>query len=142
MAFPTDATAPQPRSLAAKSCSATRRDGQPCQAIARYGSDLCFWHDPAAREEMREVARKAAHASHARRTVCIGAGKVRLDDPDEIRRLLAVAVNALRKGEMQPPTAHALCRLLKTSLEVIEVADLSRRLAKLEESAGGGKGRL
>jgi hypothetical protein len=119
------------RVLDAKFCKATRADGQPCQAIARYGSDLCFWHDPAAREEMLETSRKGAAGARQRRVV-IGAGKVRLKDADEIRRLLATAVNGLKTGDMAPATANALCRLLKTSLEVIQFADLSRRLAALE----------
>ena len=134
----TGSKAPTERVLDAKFCVATRADGQPCKAIARFGSDLCFWHDPAAREEMLECARKGAAAARQRRVV-IGAGRVRLKDAEEIRRLLAVAVNGLRTGDMAPVAANALCRLLKTSLEVIQFAELSRRLAKLEEAAGKAK---
>lgn len=44
-------------STGSRVCSATRRDGQPCRAVATH-SGLCIAHDPSLAEKRQEARRR------------------------------------------------------------------------------------
>ena len=123
--------------LAARACKATKADGTPCRQLAMIDSDVCFWHSD--REKVCAAGRKGAHNSHERKRVVVGQGRVKLQNPEQVRALLASVVNGLRTGEMQPQVANALVKALQTSLSVIQLADLDRRLKSLEAAGKGAK---
>ena len=137
MAVPTDISAPPASPIAVIACAAVKADGSPCRMLALAGSPFCFWHGD--RELVAAAGRKGSRVSHEHHKVVVGPGRIRLADADEIRKLLASAVNGLRRGEIAPTTANSLCRLLSTGLQLIQVADLARRLKRLEEAAGSTK---
>ena len=54
-------------------CQATAASGKTCSATPRPGRSYCLWHDPAAAEERRELARRGgagrSNAARARKAL-------------------------------------------------------------------------
>jgi hypothetical protein len=138
MSVPTDIPAPPASSIPVIACAAVKADGSPCRMLALAGSPFCFWHGD--RELVAAAGRKGSRVSHEHHKVVVGPGRIRLADADEIRKLLASAVNGLRRGELLATDANALCRLLSTGLKVVQLVELEKRIAALEGNAGSTKG--
>ena len=119
-------------------CVATKANGEQCRNLAQDASGRCFWHG--IRERVAAAGRKGATSSHRHRTVLVDASSQEpLSDPAQIRRLLAGTFAAVQRGTITPAVANSLCRLLQTSMQLISLADVHRRLQALEEAGGEPK---
>jgi hypothetical protein len=58
---------------------------------------------------------------------------IRLNKPDDIRRLIARTINELKNDEMTEGKAKAIGYLCRVLLDAIETTEIDARLQKLEE---------
>lgn len=113
-------------------CTATRKDGKPCQARATK-SGLCLAHDPGL-EEKRQEARRQGGLNKAR-VARLG----RLCPP----RLVAVydhleeALGQVHKGELDPRAATAMAALAGAMVRVLTSGEIEERLRRLEARTNG-----
>lgn len=112
-------------------CSYKKADGKKCKANAMHGVIYCFRHNG----EVKEQAIKAsAIGGHARRQNVRLGSSVRLDTPDDIKRLMEKAINSLWTGKMQASNpAGALGYMSKIFLEAHDKSELEKRLDLLEK---------
>ena len=62
-----------------------------------------------------------------------------MKDANDIRRLLSVTINGLRRYEMEPPRAKAIIYGCSVLLHVIEQGMLEERLKAIEEAVAQGR---
>jgi hypothetical protein len=118
-------------------CSATRADGQPCQARAVPDADLCFAHHPDYRTRHKAGQRKGGRAKStqaraARQWAAVG----REIEPSDLPAMLRAAIAAVWEGRLEPSQASAIATLAKTSVAITNEIELEERIAALEQAAG------
>ena len=75
-----------------RSCQHVKEGGARCMAPPMQGGDLCFWHDPEHQQEAAE-ARRLGGLRRRREGAVVGAYEVgQLDNVEDLRRLLQIAV--------------------------------------------------
>ena len=112
-----------------RTCSATRKDGRPCQAPV-FDSDAteCFAHAPGRASERAEARRRggAGRSSIARlerrRSVRLGTVLSRLES----------ALDGVESGKLTPAQGGAIAALSRALVAVYEISELEGRLATLE----------
>jgi len=114
-----------------RSCKAVTEDGQPCQAGVQAGSEFCFFHDPAKAKE-REAAQRAGGSLGKAKVLPPDTRDVPLSSTADAVRFLALTINQVRRGEIDPKVANAIGYLSATLLRALEQDDIERRLAELE----------
>ncbi|MCJ7511211.1 MAG: hypothetical protein MUP14_10070, partial [Dehalococcoidia bacterium] len=107
---------------------ATRRDGQPCRAIANR-SGFCMAHDPTLAEKRREAARQGGRnkARIAR------LGKLVPPRLMSVYETLEEALGQVHKGELTPQQATAMAALAGAMVRVLTSGEIEERLRRLEE---------
>ena len=120
--------------MATRRCKAQTKYGKRCKARAIKGSDYCFAHEPALAEQRAKWRREGGHASSKKAVLEETAA---LESPEEIKKLLARAIQAVQRGDMDPRTANALARLCSLQLKAIRQTEIVRRLDELEQITKG-----
>lgn len=96
-----------------------------------HRSTYCFRHNGAVKEQAMKASMNGGHAR--RQHVRLG-GPVRLQTPDDIKKLMGRAINSLWTGKMQAGNpAGALGYMAKIFLEAHEKSELEKRLELLEK---------
>jgi hypothetical protein len=115
--------------LPPKQCQATRKDGSPCRAPA-VADGLCFAHrgGEAAAAARSRGGRGRANAARAMRRM---AGGLR-----PIADALALALDEVHSGDLDPRRAVAMASLASALVRVTTAGELEERLAALEKRAG------
>ncbi len=124
-------------------CSAARADGQPCQARARPGRDLCTFHDPEL-AEARAAARKRGGAKTRERW------RRELTEVEKRRGPFGGVLTALLDtvAELRDPSlpVDQVSRLraaiygLSTAARLLEISELGQAVAELNERLAGIQG--
>ena len=117
----------------ANSCTATRRDGQPC-TVGAGAAGLCFFHDPA-------MAEARAHGRHVgginRRNMRRLKDAVPLDAmPAKLHEVLNHLMGALDEtydGQLEPQIARAMATLSGAIVRLYEIGELAVRVQALEQ---------
>lgn len=123
-------------------CSATRRDGQPCQAVATRDG-LCMAHSPALREKAKEARRAGGHNSARAKRL----GKLIPPRLVALYDTLELALGQVYRGEIDPRVATAMASLAGAMVKVLTSGELEQRVRLLEErqaqasTDGRGRGR-
>jgi len=126
----------------ARTCEAPKLDGTPCRSFARTGRPFCLSHDPEFREELLKASRRGGIASHQRQCVPTGEPEIELRTAEDIRKCISGAVDKLAKGTIDRAVANGIMYGCQIALRAIDVAELERRIAALEEARRPkGKGR-
>jgi hypothetical protein len=116
-------------------CKGVTRDGKPCSARPRPGTDLCPWHSPdlAARraEWSRRGGRNSSNKQRAQKALPAA------PTPDELQRTLGQALADVLSGALEPGRANAAAALGRTLLAIRESVEVEARLAALEQAAFG-----
>jgi hypothetical protein len=60
----------------------------------------------------------------------------KVTDPQSVSAALASVMTAVGKGRITPGEAESLARVLESQMRVVEVEDLARRVAELEQAGG------
>jgi hypothetical protein len=115
-------------------CIGTTKDGKPCAAKPRPGTQLCPWHSPdlAARRVEWSAKGGASKSNKAR------AKKALPDEPlstDELLAYLSVAFKAVLSGKLTPNIGNALGTLARTMAEIRKTTEIEARLDALEACA-------
>ena len=124
-------------SAVAFACSALRRDGLPCRAMAS-SDGLCFAHSPALKGKAEEARRRGgkgkARAARLGRLV-----PRRLQG---IYDLLEEALGEVHSGALTPTQGTAMAALAGAMVRVLTSGELEERVRRLEErgqaSTNGG----
>lgn len=114
-----------------KPCHGVKPDGSRCMAAALPGSDYCFFHDPSKADERRE-AQSLGGRQNRMRTLDATAPDVRVENCQDVVRLLSETINHVRKGQIDPRVANAVGYLANVLIRATEQGELERRLAELE----------
>ena len=120
-------------STARKMCQARTKSGTPCQATPQ-ANGWCFSHDPALRAERKAARAKGGRARHGRQLARGQHDPVTLGTPEDVRRLLEVAINDCLQLENSVSRARAVGTLALAALKVFEVGEHAERLAAIEEA--------
>jgi hypothetical protein len=113
-------------------CTAKRKSGEPCGAIAVEGGLCAFHRDP---ERAAELGRKSGQSR--RRMPSADESNYELKPPrtaKEVRDALGDAMSDLRAGRLDPKTANTLAYLAVVLLSSIDHSDIADRLAALESA--------
>jgi hypothetical protein len=117
----------------ARICRHVRPDGRPCQANAINGSSFCFFHDPA-KAEARQGARSAGGRKHRAATLAATVPDLPLKTVGDVSELLALTINHVRRGELDPRVGNCVGYLAGVLLKALEQGDIETRLSALEVS--------
>jgi hypothetical protein len=110
-------------------CTAARRDGEPCRAPCLPDSALCWSHDPRQAEAAREA--RAAGASKGARVKNLHARRRRLDTHGGLAQFITSLVYDVVEGRQEPDVARTAlygCSILRQLAE----HNLEKRLADVE----------
>jgi hypothetical protein len=119
--------------MTAPKCSATRRDGSPCNAYALSGSDYCYHHDPRLAARRRQARRKGGRARHGRQVGPVGAApNLPLATMSGVTDLLRHAINQALQLENSIARARTLGYLAGLLIKALDIASLEERVLLLE----------
>ena len=124
------ATAPARSGKTRLPCRARAKDGRPCRAAAR-ASGLCWRHDPALLQK-----RKAAERLGGRRRAYVKGESPVVLTIEDVRTGLCEVVGRLQAQDNTVAVARALIAAYGELRSTLEVGELERRLAALEELVG------
>jgi hypothetical protein len=113
-------------------CLYKRPDGMACRAKATARSEFCFFHDPELAADRREAQRAGGLRNKA--------VSLPSDTPDsdlknvgDVIVLLAMTINQVRRGQIDPRISNAVGYLSATLLKAFEIGDLERRISDVEK---------
>lgn len=112
-------------------CQAQSKSGYRCKAQAQSGSDFCFFHNPASRNE-RETAQRRGGQANARSLAAIPDADIDLSDPSRILTLVTRAANLVCCGRLDAKRAHALGHLADCALKAYALGTLKQRQDRIE----------
>lgn len=123
-----------------KRCKANRADGNPCQADAAEGQDLCTFHEPSAAERCAEGRREGGRQRSLRKaTLPEDTPGIQIRSAREVCSLLSDTINHVRTGRLDPRVANAVGYLASVMIRAFEVGELEERLAALEGTVRPGR---
>ena len=123
-----------------RQCQPTAKTGRQCRAMALQGRTLCFAHDPALADKRHAARVRGGHARHGRRIGTTNTGEpVTIGDLGDVVRLLEKTVNDVLILENSLSRANCIARLAQVLTGVFQVSELEQRIARLEQTAGGGR---
>jgi len=110
-------------------CSPLTKKGTPCPAPAT-ATGRCFFHENP--EKATELGRRGGLKNRHVRPHEQDVELPPLNTAEDVRSMLAKAAQDVRNRRIDPRVATSLGQLATTLLKAIEVADIEKRLAKLE----------
>ena len=121
-------------------CAALTKDGNPCSARPRPGSNRCPWHDERLSERRREWSARggAARSNQARARRQLPAGVL---TNEELRGLVGMTIKRVLTGTTEPAVGNSVAALARAYVAVTEAGAVERiedRLAELERLAARG----
>ena len=114
-----------------QTCSATRKDGGPCETQIVGDAPLCFGHDPA----MRERRLAASRTGGENRSTAKRLSKLLPARLVPVFALLEEALSATLAGTLDPRQATAAAARARAMATVLSAGEVEERLRKLEEGA-------
>ncbi|MFH0810593.1 MAG: hypothetical protein V2A77_09035 [Pseudomonadota bacterium] len=114
-------------------CEANTAKGQRCKAPALKDGPFCALH--ANPDRPRQMGSKGGQA--ARKKAVLPKADFTLKSPQDVAQMLESACNAMLRGELDRGLASCAGYLGQGIIKALEQGDLERRIAALEEGAGG-----
>jgi hypothetical protein len=112
-------------------CKTLTKAGKPCRAAATEGG-LCFFHaNPNKASELGRIEGRRNRQAALENVDELPT----LDSAMAVRNVNDRVITEIYSGKRSPGCATALASLLNLQLRAIEVTDLERRVAKLENAA-------
>jgi hypothetical protein len=116
-------------------CIAARNDGGACRAQALPGDRWCWCHHPDRQEQAAEArARGRAKVNTLR---ALKGRRVRLERTGQLARWLSDLIVDVLEGKTPPDIGRTCMYGASVLRQVVETAELERRLAALEQAAAG-----
>ncbi len=114
-------------------CTATKVNGQPCQAFALPGEAVCWSHLPGNQDAVKQAQRRGGeNRSAARRAAKQWAAAGRQIRPEELPHMLKACILRVASGQMEPAQASAIAGLAKASVALSHDLEIEARLTALE----------
>lgn len=113
-------------------CKTNKLDGQPCEARAVHGSDLCYFHAPEMRGRRQNSQRRGGSKKAPVRVMSNPPAEFDLSISSNVTKLLNYAVNRLVRGELDVNSAYAIVSLSDCANRVRNTSLLIQRLDELE----------
>src|ERR1035437_1676936 len=114
-----------------RTCRATKPDGTPCSATAQEGKNWCYFHDPEKAEERRAAQARGGQGNHSP-SLPIDMPEFTAETVSDMRPLYQDTINQVRRGEVSPNAATAICNLANGLMKTLEDRGLRQRLHDLE----------
>jgi hypothetical protein len=117
----------------ARQCKHRKADGSRCRAPALRGSNLCFFHDPAAKDQHQEATVAGGRErSQKAATLPAETPDLPLKSVADVIVALGLTINQVRTGTVACNIGNCLGQLLQVLLKAIEGSELEQRIAALE----------
>lgn len=110
-------------------CLGKTQYGQPCRSHVRFGSNFCFFLDPASRQR-REAQSKGGGKLSRLEAIPAPPCDFDLKEPGEIAHLLNLVANRLVNGQMEPKVAYAIGYVLSLALKLKDGRELDEQTAQ------------
>lgn len=116
-------------------CRMTTKEGKPCAARPKPGTDLCPWHSPEHVANRKEYQRRGGYgkSNKARLAKLLPTAEL---SAAEILGLLAGCYLEIIAGERDPSQGAPLSSMARTMLEVRRVAELEEQLNEMFRRLG------
>jgi hypothetical protein len=113
-------------------CTALTREGKPCSARPRPGSDRCPWHDEGLSEQRRTwSARGGSRRSNAARAKKeLPAGVL---TNDQLRGVLGLTIAKVLKGDVEPGVGSSVASLARAYVAVTEAGAVETLQSEVDE---------
>jgi hypothetical protein len=115
-----------------RTCRATKPDGTSCIAKTQERKNWCYFHDPELAEERRAAQARGGQGNRAP-SLPIDAPDFAPETVSDLRPLLVATINQVRRAEISPNAATAICNLANTLMKALDDRDLRQRLSDLEQ---------
>jgi hypothetical protein len=124
----------------AKKCELRKKGGERCNADAQIGKAVCVFHDPDKASDVRR-ARRAGGITRSRAAAVLPSDTPDhpLGDTKQVSDLLADSLNRLRRRQLDPRVANAMCWLASVLLRALDQR-IEERLTHLESVMTGNTG--
>ncbi len=120
-----------------RQCAFRLPSGEPCRAAPLRDGDFCLMHSPEHAQEVQE-ARRLGGLRRKREATLSGAYDFEgLETVSGIRRLVEVAVMDTLGMENSMARSRTLAYLAQVALRTLEVGELEKRIAVLEQAVHG-----
>ena len=120
--------------MARPKCTALKSDGTRCGAFAVNDSDQCFHHDPGSAAEAAEARRLGGQRRRREAAVAESYSLDRLRTPDDLFRLLDIAVSDTLAEPSSSKRTQNLLRIGKAFLDALRYRDDTARIPRLERA--------
>ena len=119
-------------------CTQVKRNGQRCAARAQLGSSHCFFHDPASAPTRAAASKRGGERNHVA-VLPSTTADYPLSRAKDAVALLALTINQVLRGQIDPRIANAVGYLVTVQLKALEQGETEERLATLEQPRIAGK---
>ena len=113
-------------------CRATRRDGEPCTAVAS-DSGYCFGHDPKLEDKRREARRQGGQ----NKASSVRVSKLLPTRLKPVATALEEVLTEVHNGSIDPKVATAMASVATALIRVYSTSELEERLRNLEATFNG-----
>jgi hypothetical protein len=127
--------------MVARSCAETKADGRLCRANALRDQPFCFWHSAETADELADARRTGGLHRRKKRTVATVygfSGLRTIEDHQDLLETITIETLALENSLARNGTLN---RMLQTGAKLLELGDLTTRLAAIEAVLAGQKRR-
>jgi hypothetical protein len=116
-------------------CKGITKDGRPCSAKARPGTDLCPWHTPELAEQRKAWSQTGGQhrSAAARAQKALGAKPMTLE---ELEAQLSLVFQRVFEGKLSPSIGNCLGALARSIAELRRSTEMETRLVELERRTG------
>lgn len=116
-------------------CRGVTRDGKPCGAKPRPGTDLCPWHSADLAERRREWSRRgginSSNRARARKRIPDGALTTA-----ETLGLLGIVFKGVIAVRVEPGVGTACATIARAMNDLVKTTEIEERIRELEQAAG------
>ncbi len=115
-------------------CKGITKDGKPCAAKPRPGTEVCPWHSADLAERRREWSRRGGinSSNRARARKALPANVMTMQ---ELHGVLGLTIRGVLSGRVEPSVANSVASLARAMTTVAEAGEFEQRLAALEVAA-------
>lgn len=118
--------------MAGRACTFVMPDGRTCRATPLRDAPFCFWHSPDTADELAEARRTGGFHRRKKRSIATVYGFNGLRTIEDNQVLLETIMVETLALENSIARNGALTRIVVAASKLIELADLSSRVAALE----------
>jgi len=115
-------------------CAFRHPSGEPCRAAPLHDSEFCLMHSPEHAPAVQEARRLGGQHRKRVITISIAYDFEGLDTISGIRHILDIATLDALAAENNLPRSRTLAYLMQVALKAMEVGDVEKRLADLEQA--------